>query len=442
MHRTLLALLLLAVCPPPARAASSPDFAAVIEAALPGIVNITVWREGTVEGAPPSEMGSEHRTPIAGTGFAIDPSGLIVTNRHVIEGASTISVGFSDRSRARATVLAMAASIDVAILKVDLPRPIPALKFGDSERLRIGQPVICVGNPLGIGLTVSSGVVSALNRDIHKTTFDDFIQSDCAINPGNSGGPMMNADGEVVGVDTANIDPYGGGSIGLGFALTSNDVAFVVPRLVAMGRVNAGWLGLAMQDVTPELAKALALPSDRGFIVNDVDAEGPGDRAGLGAGDVILAFDGQVPADTRALMRLIARAEVGADVPVDVFHDGQARRIAMTVMEFPGGPVKIMPPVDERPRELPDLGFKVEPLITPSGPRAHGVVVTDVVDDSIASEAGILVGSVIAMVQERGVGDAADVARAIADARRADRKFVALLVRGKTGQQSWMWLKL
>lgn len=424
-----------------AQAATPADFAEVAQAALPAIVNITVWSAKPLEDAPASEMGGEHRSEIAGSGVVVDPSGIIVTNRHVIEGASTISVGFSDRSRAWAKVLAVAGVIDIAILKVEVTRPLPVLKFGDSDELRVGQPLICVGNPLGIGLTVSSGVVSALNRDIHKTPFDDFIQSDCAINPGNSGGPMMNAAGEVVGIDTANIDPYSGGSIGLGFALTSNDVAFVVPRLIAMGRVNAGWIGLAMQDVTPEIAHALGLPETRGFIVNNVDAGGPGDKAGFAEGDVVLDFAGEVPTDTRALIRAIARSPVDGKVSVTVWRGGTVSRVLVKLGEFPRGPVKVTPPVNEAPRDMPDFGFVVEALMEPQPARKVGVVVTEVIDDSIASEAGIVVGSVILRVQDVAVGTPADVAHVLAEARGRGRKFVALLLRGKGAEQHWVWLK-
>jgi len=324
---------------------------------------------------------------------------------------------------------------------VEVTQKLPVLKFGDSDKLRVGQPLICVGNPLGIGLTVSSGVVSALDRDIHKTPFDDFIQSDCAINPGNSGGPMMNAAGEVVGMNTANIDPYSGGSIGLGFALTSNDVAFVVPRLIAMGRVNAGWIGLAMQDVTPEIAQALGLPGTRGFIVNNVDAGGPGDKAGFAEGDVLLEFAGEVPMDTRALIRAIARAPVDGEVPVTVWRDGTVSRVVVKLGEFPGIPVKVKPPVDEAPRAMPGFGFVVEALMEPQPTRKAGVVVTEVLDDSIASDAGIVVGSVILRVQDIAVGAPADVAHALAEARGQGRKFVVLLLRGKGTEQRWVWLK-
>ncbi len=441
MHRLVLAALLLA-SPLSARASTPEDFSAVVAAALPGIVNITVWREGPLEGAAPSEAGAEHRSAIAGSGFVVDPSGIIVTNRHVVEGVSTISVGFSDRSRARAKVLALASAIDIAILKVEVTKPLPVLKFGDSDALKVGQPVICIGNPLGIGLTVSSGVISALNRDIHKTPFDDFIQSDCAINPGNSGGPMMNAAGEVIGVDTANIDPYGNGSIGLGFALTSNDVTFVVPRLIRMGRVNAGWIGLSMQDLSPEIARALAVDKDHGFIVNDVDAGGPADKAGFAVGDVVLDVADQAPRDVRALIRVIARQPVGAEVPVTAWRAGKVRRVMVKLGEFPGGPVTIKPPVDNPPPKMEDFGFTVEALMEPQPARSAGVVVTGVIDDSIASEAGIVVGTVILRVQQAAVGTAEDVAKVLDEVRRTDRKFVVLLVRGKAGEQRWVWLKV
>lgn len=439
MKRFALAALLFAA---PVRAATPEDFAKVVHDALPGIVNITVWSDKPLDGAVASELGAEHRSAIAGSGVVVDPSGIIVTNRHVVEGVSTISVGFSDRSRARAKVLAIAAAIDIAILKVEVNKPLTVLKFGDSDLLKVGQPVICVGNPLGIGLTVSSGVVSALNRDIHKTPFDDFIQSDCAINPGNSGGPMMNAAGEVIGIDTANIDPYGSGSIGLGFALTSNDVAFVVPRLIAMGKVNAGWIGLSMQDVTPEIARALALPEGSGFIVTSVDAGGPGDHAGFAEGDVVLDVAGQVPANVRALIRVIARTPVGQEVPVTVWRGGTVSQVVVKLAEFPGGPVTIKPPVNAAPRKMEGFGFSVEALMQPQPAGKVGVVVTQLVDDSVASEAGIVVGSVILRVQAEAVGNAADVAGALDQARRDDRKFVVLLVRGKLSPPQWVWLKL
>jgi len=307
--RFALAALLLAL---PARAATSEDFAKVVQEALPGIVNITVWSDKPLDGVAASELGTEHRSAIAGSGVVVDPSGLIVTSRHLVEGVSTI-----------------------AILKVEVNKPLTALKFGDSDQLRVGQPVICIGNPFGIGLTVSSGVVSALNRDIHKTPFDDFIQSDCAINPGNSGGPMMNSAGEVIGIDTANIDPYGKGSIGLGFALTSNDVAFVVPRLIGMGKVNAGWLGLSLQDVTPEIARALALPGDRGFIVTSVDPGGPSDRAGFAEGDVVLDVAGHGQQLLAVHLQLEQRIEAGIarhrdlELAGDDRHGNRIRAVAV-----------------------------------------------------------------------------------------------------------------
>ena len=436
------ALLFVGMPGPPGRAAGTgEDFANVLERALPAIVNITVWLEGSAEGAPASEAGSEHRTPVAGTGFAIDPSGLIVTNRHVVEGASTISVGFSDRTRARATVVALAGAIDVAVLKVDVPKPMAVLKFADSDLLRVGQPVICIGNPLGIGLTVTSGVISALNRDIHKTPFDDFVQSDCAINPGNSGGPMLNTAGEVIGVDTANIDPYSGGSIGLGFALTSNDVAFVAPRLIRMGRVDAGWIGLSLQEATPEIVQALGIPAERGLIVNGIDPAGPAFNAGLQLGDVVLDVSGGMPPTARELTRVIARRAVGSDATLTVWREGRTSQVVLPIMELPGGPARIKPPVDEKPKSLPDLGFRVAPILTPQPAVKTGVVVTEVTDDSIASEAGIVVGTVIVMVQGRRVGTSADVATALRDARTS-RKFVVLLLRSKSGEQRWTWLRL
>ena len=241
----------------------------------------------------------------------IDPSGIIVTNRHVIEGARDIIVGFQDGRRAMGKLLASGGEADIALLKISADKPLPVLKFGDSDSLRVGDPVLVIGNPLGIGISVSSGIVSALNRDIKDGPYDDFIQTDAALNHGNSGGPLVNTAGEVVGVNTALYsDISNGGSIGLGFAITAKDTQFIVDRLLRYGQVRAGWLGAVLQDVTPIIAEAMSLPSSDGAIVDRIDAGTPASKVGLREGDV--AVEARRPgAGRRARFHAGARAHGG-----------------------------------------------------------------------------------------------------------------------------------
>ena len=211
-----------------------------------------------------------------------------------------------------AKLLAVAAMVDLAVVKVDVDRPLPALQWGDSESLQVGDPVLTIGNPLGLGMSVSAGIVSALNRDIQDTPFDDYIQTDAAINHGNSGGPMVDLDGKVIGVDTALYNPdESGGFIGIGFAIPARTAKFVVDRLLDPSHPKPGWLGFNLQDMTTELAEALGVPGEKGSIIASLDAGGPAITAGLRPGDVLTAIDGAKPSDSRAFMRTIVETPVG-----------------------------------------------------------------------------------------------------------------------------------
>ena len=278
--------------------------AAIVKQASPAVVNIAEWK---VRAATQPDQ-SPRRVKVYASGFVIDPSGIIVTNRHVVDGALEMHVIFSNGDRVPARLLVAAAMLDVAVLKVDVDHPLPALKWADSDALQVGDPVLTIGNPLGLGMSVSAGIVSALNRNLHDTPFDSYIQTDAAINYGNSGGPLVDRNGDVVGVDTALYNPEAnGGFIGIGFAIPSNLASFVVQFLLDPNHPKPGWIGVTLQDMNDRLAEALEVPRATGAIVSAVDPSGPAGQAGLRPADVLETIDGVQQSDSRAFMRSIVK---------------------------------------------------------------------------------------------------------------------------------------
>ena len=283
------------VVPAWARSMESGD-AQIAQQATPAVVNISLWkvREASTPG------GSSRRVKVYGSGFIIDPSGIIVTNKHVVDGAINTKVILSDGNQYPAKVLGVAAMLDVAVLQIDAGHKLPTLKWGNSDSLKVGDSVLTMGNALAIGLSVSAGIISGLNRDLQDTPFDSYIQTDAAINHGNSGGPMIDQDGAVVGIDTALYNPdQNGGFIGLGFAIPSNTAKFVVDRLLDPTHPKPGWLGVTLQDMTPELAAALGEAWHKGSIISALDSGGPASHASLRPGDVLEAIDDVQAADSR-----------------------------------------------------------------------------------------------------------------------------------------------
>ena len=327
-----------------ARAMESGD-AAAAQKATPAVVNIATWKL-----RQPTNVGeSPRRVKTHGSGFIIDPSGIIVTNKHVIDGALDIKVLFSDGVRAPARLVAVAAMLDLAVLKVDVDHPLPVLKWGDSEALRVGDAVLAIGNPLGLGMSVSAGTGQALNRDIQDTPFDNYIRIDAAINHGNSGGAIADLDGAVIGIDTALYNPdEAGGFIGIGLAIPAETAQFVVSRLLDPTTPRPGWLGFKLQDLTPELSEALGMGTAKGSIIAGVDTGGPASTAGLRPGDVLHAIGGTKPADSRAFMRTIVEIPVGRPAELTVWRDGKEETVKAIVAEWPndmpGGGVRGRPP--------------------------------------------------------------------------------------------------
>lgn len=436
-----------------ARAFSAPEsFADLAEQVSPAVVNITTSTTVATdtspvprfpEGSPfedffrdfgqPGPRGPAQRSQALGSGFVISEDGYIVTNNHVIEGADEIEIEFFSGNRLAATVVGTDPNTDIALLKVESESPLPFVTFGNSDEVRVGDWVMAMGNPLGQGFSVSAGIVSARNREL-SGTYDDYIQTDAAINRGNSGGPLFNMDGEVIGVNTAILSPTGG-SIGIGFAMSSAVVTDVVAQLREFGETRRGWLGVRIQDVTPDVAEAIGLQEARGALVTDVP-EGPAMEAGIRQGDVIVSFDGTPVSDTRELVRRVARTAVGKEVPVIVFRDGatQTLRITLGRREDAERAVPAAQPSQE-PAQAEILGMTVT-TVTPEiaeglglTGKVTGLAVTAVDETSEAFDKGIRSGDVITEAGQQPVAKPSDLQARITEAKEAGRKSLLLLVR-------------
>jgi serine protease Do len=341
----LLALVLL-LAPPGAAQDRLPSFRAVIEAAEPAVVNVATlarveerWRgdpetlqeflERFLQPPPRARRG-------LGSGFVLSPDGLIVTNAHVIAGATQVRVRLATEEELDADVVGRDEMTDVALLRVRAPRPLPALALGDSDALAVGDWVVAIGNPFGLAQTATVGIVSAKGRFLGAGPYDDFIQTDASINPGNSGGPLLDQRGRVVGINTAIVSPAGV-NIGIGFAVPVNLARWVLDQLRERGRVVRGWIGIAVQPVTPELAAAFALDAARGALVADVVRRSPAAAAGIARGDVVVRWGGAAVDRSRDLPGQVAMTAPGTRVPVTVLRQGRERTVAVTVGEMPAG---------------------------------------------------------------------------------------------------------
>src|SRR6185437_2430647 len=295
-----------------------------------------------------------------GSGFIIDPSGYIVTNNHVIENSDQITVSLQDGTQMPAKLVGRDTKTDLALLKVTPKKPLPATHFGDSDKARIGDWVIAIGDPFGIGSTVTAGIVSARNRNINAGPYDDFIQTDAPINRGNSGGPLFDMDGDVIGINSQIYTPSGG-SVGIGFAIPANLARQVVGQLRQFGAARRGWIGVRIQQVTAEIAEGLSLPTTQGALVADVTKDGPAAKAGLVNGDLIIGFDGKPVADDRVLPRIVADTPIGKSVNIDVLRKGKKQTMHITVQKLaedtrPDKPVK-GPPAPKNQPKVAQLGL-------------------------------------------------------------------------------------
>jgi len=438
-----------------ANAQTRPEtFADLAELVSPSVVNITTSQTvatstGPIpqvpEGSPFEDFFRDfldrnqqggptpRRSQSLGSGFVISEDGYIVTNNHVIAEADEILIEFFSGEELPAEVVGTDPNTDLALLKVEADEPLPFVPWGESDEMRVGDWVMAMGNPLGQGFSVSAGIVSARGRAL-SGTYDDFIQTDAAINRGNSGGPLFNMDGEVIGVNTAILSPNGG-SIGIGFAMSSRVATNVIDQLQRFGETRRGWLGVRIQDVTDDLAEGLGLTQARGALVTDVP-EGPSMDAGIEAGDVIVEFNDQPIEDTRQLVNEVANAAVGAEVPVTVVRNGEELVLSVVLgrREEAEGAVPASAPADE-PVEKDVLGITVatisDELRAELGlpDSAEGLAVVAVDETSEAFEKGLRAGDVITEAGQQRVVSVADLEERIEAATDAGRRSLLLLVR-------------
>jgi serine protease Do len=384
-------------------------------------------------------QGTQHpQVHSLGSGFVIAAAGLIVTNNHVIAGAEEINVILPDDTRLKAQVVGRDTVTDLALLKVEPKQPLTEIKWGDSNKARVGDWVLAVGNPFGLGGSVTAGIVSASGRDIGSGPYDDFIQIDAPVNKGNSGGPAFNTDGEVMGVNTAIYSPSGG-SVGIAFSIPASTVQSVIAQLQSKGSVSRGWIGVQIQPVTADIADSLGLKKAEGALVAEPQANGPAAKAGIQSGDVITAVNGEPVKDARELARTIGALAPGAAVKLNVLSKGQDKVINLTLGQLPNTvEAKIDTDKDKggatKGTDEPRLGLTLAPANSVAGAGKDGVVVTEVVPKSAAAERGFKEGDVILEVAGKSVANAGDVREAI-NAARTDNKN-SVLMRVKSGGSS------
>ena len=395
--------------------------------------------------------GGEPRTVSSmGSGFIIDASGIIVTNNHVIEGAESIQVHMQDGTILKAELKGRDPKTDLAVIVVKPDAPLPTVAFGDSDKLRIGEWVMAIGNPFGLGGSVSLGIVSARNREINAGPYDDFIQTDAAINKGNSGGPLFNMAGEVVGINTAIFSPTGG-SVGIGFSVPANTARGVVDQLAKYGETRRGWLGVKVQSVTDEIAESMGLPKPTGALVADVTEGSPGKTAGIEAGDVIISFNGRPITEMRELPRAVAETEIGKEVVVKALRKGKEMEFKVAIGRLEDGE-KLVAAQDASktaPATVTVLGMTVSSITDElrakfmTDEKMKGAIVTEVAQDGAATEKGVEPGDVILEAGGKSVEGAADISAAVDGAEAAKKSSVLLLIAkgGKAGETRFIALK-
>jgi serine protease Do len=406
------------------------------------------------QGRPFPRQQREH-TVALGSGFIIDPTGYVVTNNHVVQNADKITVTFQDSSEHTAKVIGRDNKTDLALLKVDAPKPLPYVSWGSSDAEQVGDWVLAVGNPFGLGGSVSPGFISARGRDIHAGPYDDFLQIDPSINRGNSGGPTFNLDGQVVGINTAIYSPNGG-SVGIGFAIPSSLAKPVIDQLREHGKVDRGWLGVQIQQVTPEIAKSLGLPKQEGALVADVTPGGPAAKAGFQQGDVILSFNGHDINKVRDLPIVVAQTPVGNDAKIHVWRKSGETDLTAKVAQMPENPqvARNTSPGNNRnggdatAQNSSAMGLRLAPLNSEWRQRLHlgrdvkGVVVTGVADDSPLADLGLQRGDVIESVNQKPTTTTQEVATALREAKNAKGSQNVLILLNRNGVNQYVALSL
>lgn len=454
-----------------AQARGTPDsFADLAERLLPAVVNISTSQTISADRSPdmpqfppgspfeeffkdylerqnPGRNGGNggdqptQRATSLGSGFIVDPDGYIVTNNHVIQDADEITVILSDDTALKAELIGRDAKVDIALLKVDAKRKLPYVDFGDSDKARVGDWVMAIGNPFGLGGTVTAGILSAKTRDINAGPYDSFLQTDAPINRGNSGGPLFNMDGQVVGVNTAIYSPSGG-SVGIGFASPANLLKPVLEDLRKYGKTRRGWLGVRIQTVTDEIAESLGLKKARGALVAGIEDGSPAIGAGIQTGDVILEWDSREVKEMRRLPAMVAESKIGDSVPVVVWRDGERKTVKVKVGELKDEEQQAKADAPKKKETaavessaVKALGLSVTPVTAASRAKYNlpdtitkGLIVTDVTAKGPAEEKGIRRGNVLLEMGGKELKSAGDMAEQVAKTKESGRKSVLLLV--------------
>jgi serine protease Do len=486
--RPLLAAICLSACsaliPVPALARGPDGIADVAEKVIDAVVNISTSQtieakvggegRGAMPNLPPGSPFEEffddffknrrgpggpkggdlqpHKTNSLGSGFIVDTAGIVVTNNHVIADADEINVIMNDGSKFKAELVGVDKKTDLAVLKFKPVKPLVAVKFGDSDKLRLGEWVIAIGNPFSLGGTVTAGIVSARNRDINSGPYDSYIQTDAAINRGNSGGPLFNLDGEVVGVNTLIISPTGG-SIGIGFAVPSKTVAGVVDQLRQFGELRRGWLGVRIQTVTDEIAESLNIKPARGALIAGVDDKGPAKPAGIEPGDVVTTFDGKEIKEPKDLSRVVADTAVGKEVDVVIIRKGAEQTVKVTLGRLEDGDKAVQASAKtaepaEKPVTQKALGLDLATLSKDLRSRykikdsVKGVIITSVDGTSDAAEKRLSAGDVIVEVAQEAVSNATDVKKRVDQLKKDGKKSVLFLVSNADGELRFVALSV
>ncbi|CAN7464194.1 DegQ family serine endoprotease [Pararhizobium sp. LjRoot255] len=411
------------------------------------------------------EGGNRQRTVNSlGSGFVIDPTGFIVTNNHVIEGADDIEVNFADGTKLKAKLIGTDTKTDLALLKVEPKRPLTAVPFGDSRQMRIGDWVMAIGNPFGLGGTVTVGIISARGRNINAGPYDNFIQTDAAINKGNSGGPLFNMKGEVIGINTAIISPSGG-SIGIGFSVPTELAQNIINQLKEFGETHRGWLGVRIQPVTDEIAESLKMQSPKGALIAGIIKGGPVDGGQIKTGDVIVKFDGRDVVEMRDLPRAVAESPVGKAVDVVIIRDGKEMTVKVTLGRLEDGENLAGAEADQDPQtqegtdqaeppaaDLPAsdivLGMKLAVLDAESrktygiSEDVEGVVIAEVQPQSAAAERRIAAGDVIVEIGQEAMKTPDDVSARVEELKADGRRNALLMIANKTGELRFVTVRM
>jgi serine protease Do len=407
--------------------------------------------QGAPGGLPPSALdeflrrffdqqgrkGAPFSSTALGSGFIVDPSGYVVTDDHVVENADKIVITLQDGGQYTARVIGRDTMTDLALVKIDTERLLPNVRWGDSDTARVGDWVLAIGNPFGLDSTVSSGIISARGRDIHAGPYDDFLQIDAAINRGNSGGPTFDLNGNVIGINTAIYSPNGG-SVGIGFAIPANLARPVIEQLKANGRVARGWLGVQIQQVTPEIAESFGLPKPEGALVAGVSADGPAARAGLAQGDIILSVNGHDISRMRELPLVVAQTAIGETAAVRVWRRNAEATLRPVIGEMPESAETLETRQGEREGQRLErpgvVGLKLAPLTQQRRQRlrvplkVNGVVVTAIDEDSPFADVDLLPGDVIEAINQRPVTSPEDATNRLQEAAASGRGSVLMLI--------------